>query len=213
MVRQPDRLYMQVDGLSAGEARLVAHDAVAAVRRIGPKVTGNAVRRMTPIWGEGWFGVHWVDPYIWNVEMGIRPFTMRRLAGKTIPMWLDDPTGKIRQQNPKARRRVTESGKNQVLIFRRATHIGQRKTIIRGNREVSVPTSFPGAPGRIAIREARHPWTRSGKVAGRIAPTNVGIRWRHPGILGRGFIHEALLRAAFEHGLEFGPMFTTAGVR
>lgn len=204
--RVPDRLYMTVPGISAHEARLMADDAVAICRRIMPKASGYSARRLESVYGEGWFGIHWLDGHVWIQNVGARAFTMKNLAGKTIPMWIDDPTGKERQKNPKAPRRTTESGKVQILIFRRAAKPGQR-------RPDGKPASWPGAPGRISQREVGHPWTRTGRVGGQIAPGNIGVRWRFPGLIGRGFLHEALARAAYEHGHEIGPIHTTTGVR
>lgn len=173
-----------------------------------PKMTGASAARLQPIYGKGYFGIWWADSYVWFQDHGIRPFTMRSLAGKTIPMWVDDPTGQERVKNPKAQVRTTMSGKVQVLIFRKAANIGQRVTkygkdpktgqrIIISDR----PASYPGAPGRIGVREARSPNTREGKVAGRIAKGNSGVRWRHPGIAPRLFLNNAVTLAAQWNGI------------
>lgn len=198
--RYPDRLVMSTD-LDADTNRLIALDAVDVARRIMPKSTGTAASLLEPIYGDGYFGVRWVSNYVWFQERGISAFTMRSLAGKTIPMWIDDPTGAEARKNPKAPKRVTASGKRQVLIFRRAAKLGQRKMVRRGDEMVNVPASFPGAPGRIALREARHPWTRAGKVGGQIAVRNVGVRWRHPGLIPRYFLHHSMELAAIGAGL------------
>jgi hypothetical protein len=204
----PDRIIMVVPGLSGPRARNIAQAAVREARRKMPKMTGASAARLQPIYGKGYFGIWWADSYVWFQDHGIRPFTMRNLAGKTIPMWVDDPTGQERSKNPKAKVRTTMSGKVQVLIFRRAANIGQRITkygrdpktgqrIILGDR----PASYPGAPGRIGVREARSPDTRTGKVAGAVAKGNVGVRWRHPGIAPRLFLNNAVTLAAQWNGI------------
>lgn len=172
-----------------------------------PKMSGASAARMQPLYGKGYFGLSWQDSYVFFQDHGIRPFTMRSLAGKTIPMWIDDPTGQERSKNPKAKVRVTQSGKTQVLIFRKAANLGQRKTKYgkdrNGNRVVisDKPASYPGAPGRIANREAGAPWTRGGKQGGQIAAGNSGVRWRHPGIAPRLFLNNALTLAAQWNGI------------
>lgn len=214
--RVPDRLTMRVEGLSETDAQFLAREATDLARRLAPKATGRGAANLVPVWGDGFFGVHWTDEYIWYQEAGIRPFTMRSLAGKTIPMWINDPTGAERRKNPRARTRVTASGVTQVLIFRKAAPIGSRKTVSRPgpNGEpitVEVPRAYPGAPGRIAQREARRPWTSEGRVAGAIARRNVGVRWRHPGLLRRSFIRQGIVLAAEYHGFQVGPVRDTYG--
>jgi hypothetical protein len=120
------------------------------------------------------------NSYVWFQERGISAFTMWSLAGKTIPMWVDDPSGSEREKNPRARTRITFSGKVQVLIFRKAT--------------------APGAPGRISRREAGRPFTTAGRVAGAIARGNVGVKWRHPGLAPRRFLNHAMSVAARRGG-------------
>lgn len=172
-----------------------------------PKLSGASAARLQPLYGKGYFGIWWADSYVWFQDHGIRPFTMRNLAGKTIPMWVDDPTGAERSRDPKAKVRTTASGKTQVLIFRRAANIGQRITKYgkdrNGNRIVisDKPASYPGAPGRISRREAAAPWTRSGAKGGQIAPGNGGVRWRHPGIQPRLFLNNAVTLAAQWEGI------------
>lgn len=173
-----------------------------------PKMSGASAARLQPIYGKGFFGIAWMDSYVFFQDHGIRPFTMRSLAGKTIPMWIDDPTGQERAKNPKAKVRTTMSGKIQVLIFRRAANIGQRITKYgrdkrTGQRIVisDKPASYPGAPGRIAQREAGRPSTREGKQGGQIARGNVGVRWRHPGIQPRLFLNNAVTLAAQWNGI------------
>jgi hypothetical protein len=172
-----------------------------------PKLTGRAASRLYPLYGSGWFGVGWLDSYTWYQEQGIRPFTMTSLAGKTIPMWVDDPTGTERERNPRARVRTTMSGKVQVLIFRRAATPGQRVTRRRKKadgttEEYTAPASYPGAPGRISRRQAGQPWTTQGRTWGAIAAGNVGVRWRHPGLAPRRFLNHAMALAAAQGGFE-----------
>jgi hypothetical protein len=130
---------------------------------------------------------------------------MYALAGKTIPMWVDDPTGTERQKNPKAKLRTTLSGKTQVLIFRRAAQLGQTKTTrtkVAGQwQSRTVPMSYPGAPGRIGRREAGRPLTTPGRTGGQVAMGNVGVRWRHPGLAPRKFLNRAMVTAAQENGI------------
>ena len=203
---------MRVEGLDAIAAGFIATDAVAFAVRAAPKLTGEAASNMAPIFGTGFFGIRWTLPYLWYQEMGIRAFTMNKLAGKTIPMWIDDPTGRERSQNPRAQTRVTESGRIQILIFRRAANKGQRKMRKMPDGTMrDVPASYPGAPGRIAKREAARPWTTSGKVGGQIAKGNVGVRWRHPGMESRYFMHDALEIAAARNSVFPGEIFTSVG--
>jgi hypothetical protein len=215
----PTRLFMRVADLSAGEAAGVAQYAVTQARQLAPRVTGESSGRFTPLAGDGYFGIAWADHHVWYVEMGIRPFTMNNLAGKTIPMWITDHTGVERQRNPRARTRTTHDGRVQVLIFRKAARHGERKTVRRetsGGRveEVDVPRSYPGAPGRISRREGPAPFTDEGKVAGQIAKGNIGVRWRHSGTWGRFFLREGLIRAAEDHGLEVGSiLYASEGSR
>lgn len=203
----PDRMVMALDGISRRDCRIMAIEALVQARLNVPKLTGVSARRMEAIFGDGWIGIRWVDKQVWFQERGIRPFTMTKLAGKLIPMWIDDPTGREAQKNPKAKKRTTASGKRQVLIFRKAAKMGARKKVTRKDGTLStVPASYPGAPGRIALREASNPFTSSGKVAGRIAAGNVGVRWRNPGLQPRGFLEGGLKQAAYTHGLVPGPI-------
>lgn len=208
LVTHPDRMIMIEKGLSAGRARAAAREAVRQARRRMPKLSGASARTLQPIYGKGYFGIQWATQIVWYQDHGTQPFTMRSLAGKTIPMWIDDPTGQERRDNPKAKVRVTESGKVQILIFRRAARIGQRKKVYRRDPETGLkvlvsdkPASYPGAPGRISVREAAQPWTRAGKRAGAIAPGNGGVRWRHPGIKPRSFLNTSLTLAAQQNEL------------
>jgi hypothetical protein len=196
-----DRLVMYVPGENPWVLKLAAQDAAEIARTLSPKLTGRSSSRIEAISGPGWFGIRWMDSYLWFQEHGISAFTMRSLAGKTIPMWIDDPTGDEQRSNPKAKVR-TINGRTQVLIFRRAAHIGQRKFVRRGGVMANVPASYPGAPGRIAVRHAGPPHTRPGARPGQVHPRNVGVRWRHPGLAPRNFLHDALIRAADLHSLE-----------
>jgi hypothetical protein len=204
---RPDRILVIIPNMRPGQARRVAEDAVRLARRRMPKLTGKGAKRMQPLYGKGFYGIFFGDSYIWFQENGIRPFTMNKLAGKVIPMWIDDPTGKERSKNPKAKVRTTASGKTQVLIFRRAAQKGQRKTVKRKNKVTgkmetsSVPMSYPGAPGRINSREMGRPFTRLGKLGGQIAKGNGGVRWRHPGLAPRKFMNSSLTEASGSHGI------------
>lgn len=205
--RLPDHLYMEND-LTAYQNHAIALEAAAIARRSMPKFSGASAREIQPLWGHGFFGLRWSSPVVWYQEVGIRPFTMNRLAGKTIPMWIKDPTGVERARNPRAQVRVGEDGVPRVLIFRRAARHGQRKIVERNGQRVDVPASYPGAPGRIAVREMAAPHTRRGKIGGRIAGgpdlarPNVGVRWRHPGLIGRSFLHRGMTQAAIQAGLD-----------
>jgi hypothetical protein len=197
---------MTVEGLDPADARRCANQALKIARLNAPKMSGDGAKRMSPVYGRGFFGVKFQDSYMWFQENGIKAFTMNNLAGKTIPMWVDDRDGSIRAKNPKVKTRVTASGKQQVLIFRKAAMQGERKKVERKGprgttRLVDVPKSYPGAPGRIGTREAASPRTTVGKVGGQIARGNVGVRWRHPGLSPRFFINNALTVAAQQNGI------------
>jgi hypothetical protein len=201
----PDRMIMLVPKLNGNRARHIANSAAREARKLMPKMTGRAASRLFPVYGYGYFGIGWQDSYTWFQDRGIRPFTMTSLAGKTIPMWIDDPAGTERQRNPRAKTRTTLSGKTQVLIFRRAAQIGATRTIrtkVAGQWEVrTVPASYPGAPGRIGRREAGRPWTTAGRTGGQVAQGNVGVRWRHPGLAPRLFLNRAMTVAAQQGGV------------
>ena len=208
LVAHPDRMIMVEKGLNPKRARTAALEAVRQARRQMPKLTGEAARGLQPIYGKGYFGISWATQIVWYQDHGTQPFTMRSLAGKVIPMWIDDPTGQERRDNPKAKTRTTASGKVQVLIFRRAALIGARKKKYRRDPQSGLkvlvsdsPAHYPGAPGRIAWREAKQPWTRPGKRPGAIHPGNVGVWWRHPGLKPRSFLNTSMTRAAQKTGL------------
>lgn len=193
----PTQMWAAVPSLSEDDAVDPAFMAVEVARFMAPKLTGDSSASFIPLVGEGQFGIGWEQAHVWYQDQGTRPFTMTSLAGKTIPMWIDDPTGKERADNPKAKTRTTASGKTQVLIFRRAANIGQRKTVDRPPKGlVNVPASYPGAPGRIAKRHVGKPDTMPGKIGGHIAAGNVGVRWRNPGLHGRHFLEFGLREAA-----------------
>lgn len=204
---RPDRVIMMVPGLNPKVARNIANQAVREARRKSPKMSGDSARRLQPLYGKGFFGIYFPDSVSWFQDHGIKPFTMTSLQGKTIPMWIDDPTGQERTKNPKAQVRTTASGKNQVLIFRKVAMKGARsityKTDKRTGTRVAVnkPASYPGAAGRIAKREAKAPHTTPGKVAGAVAKGNVGVKWRHPGLPPRLFLNNALTLAAQWNGI------------
>lgn len=204
---RPDRLLMLVPGLKGPAAHRIASEAVRITRQLMPKLTGASASRVFPLYGAGFFGVGFQDNYLWFQENGIRSFTMTKLAGKTIPMWVADPAGTIKEKNPKAKTRVTMSGIPQVLIFRRAAQMGQTKVVSRKAKgasefsSVTVPMSYPGAPGRIGMRESARPWTTAGKGGGQIASGNIGVRWRHPGLAPRKFMNHALTLASQRAGI------------
>jgi hypothetical protein len=199
---RPDRVIMLVPGLNPGRARYIANQAVREARRKMPKMTGDSARRIQPIYGKGFFGIYFPDSVVWFQDHGIRPFTMNNLQGKTIPMWIDDPTGAEKAKNPKAKTRTTASGKNQILIFRKVANKGTQTLKYKTDPKtglktlVSKPGSYPGAPGRIGTRESGRPSTTPGRVAGAVARNNVGVKWRHPGLAPRLFLNNALTLAA-----------------
>lgn len=204
----PNRMFMEVAGLDSSMASMLGDTAATVAYQLCPKVSGEGAKGITAISGEGFFGIQWVDPHVWFQDAGIRPFTMESVAGKVIPMWVDDPFGTERQRNPRAEVRQTADGRQQVLIFRRAANKGERKVVRRRvggiEQRIEVPRSYPGAPGRISRREAAAPFTSNGKLAGQIAKGNTGVRWRHPGLFGRNFLRESIVRAANLHGVPLG---------
>ena len=193
----PDRMIMIFPDLSEVRARYLADTALSRARQQMPRVTGMTAARLSPIWGRRWFGLYFPDRYVWYLEHGTNPRTMASLAGKVIPMWINDPDGSTRRDNPKAKTRRTDDGRTQVLIFRKAAPLGRRKTTRTRNKDTgamtvtTTPASYPGAPGRIGARNSK----------GQIASGNVGVRWRHPGLRSIQFLNSALAQAAFEDGL------------
>lgn len=202
LAQDPDRIVMltdldEIDCESLGEA------AVEAAKDRMPRVTGHMATTLQVLAGSGYFGIYFPDRKVWFMEQGTRPFTMRGLPrDRAIPMWVNDPDGSTAREEQKhqkkpVERRITEDGRRQTLIFRRAAKNKTRKTIMREGQLVSVPRSYPGAPGRIASRA----------TAGRIATGNVGVRWRHPGIQARAFLNSALADTALDHGIEPAPVY------
>ncbi len=208
LTERPDRVIMLVPDLSPKRSRTIANDAVRIARRNAPKMSGDGARRLQPLYGPGYFGIYFPDSYMWFQDHGIRPFTMNSLEGKTIPMWINDPTGQERAKNPKAKTRTTESGITQILIFRKVAKKGQRKVTTRVDPVTKIkrvvedrPASYPGAPGRINSREAGKPGTTAGRVAGAVARGNSGVRWRHPGLAPRLFLNNGMTVAAQQNGI------------
>lgn len=213
----PDRLVMLAD-LSREEAFYVATNALYTARQTMPRVSGATANRLATIAADGYFGLYFPDAWTWFMEGGTKAFTMRSLAGKTIPMWVEDRDGSLRRNDPKIKVRTTEDGRLQVLIFRRAARMGQRKVVRQKDPvtgQVTTRTtvaSYPGAPGRINRRMPAAPFTPgSGPRGGQIARGNVGVRWRHPGIQAMQFLNGALARAAFEAGLPITTVYAVDG--
>lgn len=209
----PDRMVMRAEGYGQDVTRYLAIDAVYAARMSMPRVTGATASRLTPVFQEGWFGIYFPDSWTWFMEQGTGPRTMRSLAGKTIPMWVSDEDGRIRARNPKTRVRTTQDGRTQVLIFRRAAPIGQRKQVRRRNKwtgemeTVWTVASYPGAPGRINRRSDGMGWGRGD--AGQISRGNVGVRWRHPGLRALQFLNAALSGVAFRSNIPLTTVYAT----
>jgi hypothetical protein len=209
----PRQAVMGVDGLLESDAAIVANRATWLCRQYLPKVTGAAAASVTALFGPGWFGVEWTHDSVWFMESGTHPHTMRSLAGKVVPMWINDPEGKERAKSPKAKTRTTADGRDQTLIFRRCATPGARKNVWRneGGRmvRVSVPQSYPGAPGRIAVNRSQG-LIRAGDLnprarnPGWIAPRNVGVRWRHPGLDAGRHIVRGIADAAIEFSIPIG---------
>jgi hypothetical protein len=213
----PDRMIMIIEGLDEQSANYLAINAVYAARLSMPRVTGVSANRLQPVHGEGFFGIYFPDAYTWYQERGTKPFTMRSLAGKTIPMWVSDEDGALRSKNPKIKVRTTEDGRVQVLIFRRAARLGERKTVRRKNpvtgamETTTTVASYPGAPGRINRRVPGQPGTPVGRVGGQIGAGNVGVRWRHPGLRAAQFLNAAIARSAFEAGFLLQTIYACDG--
>jgi hypothetical protein len=195
----------RVSGLDVRDAETLARHAAAFASRIAPKSSGQGAAGLAPVWGPGWYGITWDRPQMWFQENGTAGHVMRSLAGKVIPMWIPDPTGALaRDIKPSERRdrtRVDAGGKRQVKIFRRAARLGARK-VVNGR---SVPQAYPGAPGRIALRQMQaNAFTSMGKIA----KGNGGVRWRHPGITGRGFMRHAIEAVADAAGVPIASIST-----
>lgn len=82
---RPDRVLMLAD-VDAHKAQQIAYTAVTIARLHAPKLTGASSSRLEPVYGDGYFGVFFPDPYVWFQDHGISPFTMRSLAGKAQPL-------------------------------------------------------------------------------------------------------------------------------
>lgn len=207
-----DRIYMRLpETLTPELNQMAAEEALRVARQRMPRLSGVSAGRLYPVWGDNYFGIGWKDNYVWFQEMGIRPFVMRSLEGKTVPMWVEDRDGSLRRKDPDIKQKTADDGRTLVLIFRRAAKKGERKTVkrvVRGvEREVSVPRSYPGAPGRINRRGEGAP---RGRMGGKIMQGNVGVRWRHPGLASRFFIHDGILWASRTLGLGYGEILVAA---
>jgi hypothetical protein len=177
-------------GIEITEA--LASLAVQRARASMPKISGRLASTLTPVFGDTYWGIYFPDRKAWYLEQGTSPFTMNSLAGKIIPMWVDDPDGSVaKKQGRKAQTRMTIDGRRQTKIFRKAAEKGSRKQVKRRGRMVSVPRSYPGAPGRISNRSS----------GGMIGSPNGGVRWRHPGIDSRHYMNRAMYQAALEFGI------------
>lgn len=212
----PDRLYVRAPGMGRRQTKMLATQAAAFAQVISPKLSGRGSRGIKPYWGDGYFGLRWDRTYLWYQEIGAKPFTMNRLAGKTIPMWIDDPLGNEKRANPKAKTRITPNGRRQVLIFRKVAKHGARKRVAvrdaRGRlvRWRQVPQSYPGAPGRIASRSFHDvKGTHTGKIARLVPRPHVGVRWRHPGLVGREFMQHSIQEVARMAGIEDRTIYAT----
>jgi hypothetical protein len=207
----PRQAVMMVPGLGDVEAEEVSRRAVELSVQYLPRATGAAAGTLFPIFGPDWFGVEWQHDSIWFQEAGTRPHTLRHVAGKTIPMWVKDRDGELRRKNPNIQTRQREdTGETEVLIFRRAAKIGQRRDewrVVDGVLQlVSKPMSYPGAPGRIAVNRSRGlmrqgdttPGTRN---RGFISKGNVGVRWRHPGLEAGRYLVRGITDAAEERNI------------
>lgn len=194
----------EIDEVSA---EFMARLAAGGAKENFPRLSGNALADLHPVWGTGFFGVGWTLDYVWFQEQGIKPFTMHALAGKIIPMWVEDPDGKIAakevpDKDLAKRTKVALDGRKLTQVFRKASLRGERKNVMRKGRLVSVPRSYPGAPGRISRRIPGRPAEPpEGRLGGQIAQGNVGVRWRHPGLSTKGLIAGAVAHEARSNGI------------
>jgi hypothetical protein len=194
----PDRILMLIDGADIQMTEEMARTAVSYAQSSMPKISGHLSASLKPAFGENYWGIYFPDKRAWYLEKGTNPFTMNSLAGKIIPMWVDDPDGSVaKDEGRKAQTRITVDGRHQTKIFRRAARKGQRKMVEKNGRLISVPMSYPGAAGRISSRGGQ----------GRISSGNVGVRWRHPGIGGRDYLNNAMFDASIAHGVDPEPVF------
>lgn len=194
-------MLVRVDGLAAADARRLSHAAARRARQLAPRLSGEGARSITPHHGPGFFGVRWAAEHLWHQEMGTARRTMTQLAGKTIPMWVDDPTGRLSRGDPKARSRVV-SGRRQVLVFRRAAPVGQTKLVGQPGRMTRVPAAYPGA---------RTPAGDKGQGPRPSGHRRSPVRWRHPGITGRSFLGRALRETARDAGVPSPEVYVEGG--
>jgi hypothetical protein len=204
----PDRMWVSAPGVSTSDCRHLAALCASRAQSIAPKVSGAGARGIKPISGDGFFGLSWDQTHLWYVEEGTAARTMRSLAGRIIPMWLPDPLGRLHREYPKNETRVTVDGRHEVLIFRRVAKIGQTKNVIRrdshGRLQVrSKPASYPGAAGRINLRQFPDfpNGTGNGRIMSTIERPHVGVRWRHPGIVGKHFMAHSITSVCQEYGI------------
>ena len=190
----PDGWVAVVTDLPQAQSQRLAVAAVEFARQMAPRVSGRGARGFLPASGEGWFGIFSREGYMMFQNEGTRPRVMRELAGKTIPMWITDEDGSMTAGVPAEKRgertRVTDDGRRQVLIFRKAAPIGSTKTrrSARG-RLITVPRAYPGAP-----RRGPHGYFQ-------------GVHWRHPGLRGRQFAQDALAVTADRAGVEIVDLY------
>jgi hypothetical protein len=202
LAENPDRIVMLTD-LGVDNCEILAEQAIETAKARMPRVTGGMASTLQVLAGEGYFGIYFPDRRTWFLEQGTKPFTMRGLPrDRAIPMWVDDQDGSTyreeqRHSKKPVQRRRTDDGREQTLIFRRAAKNKARKQVMRDGRLISVPRSYPGAPGRIASRA----------TTGHILTGNVGVRWRHPGIRARAFLNTSMGDVALDHGIEPAPVY------
>lgn len=192
--QQPDRMIMMMDDdYGIDLMRDLAEYATQQAKDTIPKISGTLAGSVRPVYGVNYWGIFFPNRRLWFLEQGTNPFTMNSLAGKVIPMWVDDPTGEeAREIGRKAKTRITVDGRRQTLIFRKAAKKGARKTVIRKGVKKSVPRSYPGAPGRISNR----------LNSGRIGTPNGGVRWRHPGIGPRHYLNNSMETTCLAFGVK-----------
>ncbi len=206
---RPDRAFMVVDELPRANAYLLALEAVEEARKKMPKLSGRAADRLEPIYADNIFGILWQDSYVWYQDHGIRPFTMNNLQGKTIPMWINDPSGQLRQKNPKAKTRVTKDGRQQTLIFRKAPKQGggtQRysRNSKTGALELNTDKkgSSPTKAGRAKKDNLAGSLSEEGrKSGGKNGSGSSGMGWRYPGIAPKLFINNSITVTAQKNGI------------
>lgn len=109
---------MYISGLTPGDARVLSEKAQFYAFRRAPKLSGISSKDIATISGMGYFGLKWKHEYIWLQNRGFNSFTMNT-KGKTIPLWIDDPTGTELKKNPKSQIRIMGTRK-QILIIRKA---------------------------------------------------------------------------------------------